>query len=129
MKSFWLATAFAIAIACASRSASRKAVPSCPTTWAEASAARFECPVDSHSSCAYPQGTCGCQLEEVCRGTPPPKDEVEKTVWHCEPTPAACPPPGACTDGDTCNAKQGCCVRTYSCVDGAWDMGQKSCPP
>lgn len=107
----------------------------CPATYA-AVAQGSRCADVVGTSCTFPEGTCECASQSYCGGVPPTEEmlaELEQPVWQCEPKRTdGCPeevPEGPCTtEGKICTYGD-CCMQPVTCTNGAWDVGQPSCPP
>jgi hypothetical protein len=104
---------------------------SCPTSYAELSAAPSPCA--TNVGCTYPEGYCTCVGR--CSGVAPnPSDPPVVAVWSCKRPPEGCPPgvPAVGTEcgeeGRTCYYG-GCCIQLVTCRSSGWFVGLPMCPP
>lgn len=112
-----------------------------PTSFAACQALAIRCGgPEAPPSCAFPEGTCTCEVHHRCSGVPPgPGERVSWRQWSCRPTPPAfradgCPgtepTDRAACDGRARRCSYGeCAFVPYECVDGTWRRGMASAPP
>lgn len=130
--------------ASASRAASSEggaATSSPPASFAACRALSIDCESSAPPpACAFPEGSCGCEIHYRCSGVPPAEGEPNAwREWTCHETPPAfradgCPgtepSDGAPCDGRAAHCEYGdCAFVPYECVGGVWRRGMASAPP
>jgi hypothetical protein len=105
--------------------------PSCPSSYA---AVPQQSTCSTAATCAYPQGTCSCEV--YCGSQYPvghPCEAGTPMTWQCTGAAQGCPPTrplvgSACTtDAQSCNYGD-CNTTGVVCQNGTWHVRFNGCP-